>query len=347
MCAVLNDMPSVTASLRAHDYRLDAISWDVVPLPLLGQNDVLVQVASVSLNYRDLMILRRQLPRLPSVPFTPATDAAGTVVAVGTGVEALRVSDRVATTFQPNWLSGLPRPGAFAPAGADGSGVLADYIVRPAEHFVTLPSALTFVEAACLPCAAVTAWNAVNVEGSTAREDVVVVQGTGGVSMFAIQFAKAAGARVLVTSSSDRKLSLAAALGADGVINYARTPDWAMAVLEDTRGDGASVIIDMGGRATLKQSLEAAAVNGRIVVCGLMAGTIAELPIHLCIARHLSLRAVSGGSRESFREMLAAIEKHSIRPVINRVFGRDAIADAFDLLDGDHFGKVCINLGNG
>lgn len=338
------DLPASTRAMRVTGENLEDMSWETVPLTLPRGGEALVRVSSVSLNYRDLMTLRRQLPRLPAVPYTPLTDAAGTVVAIGPEVDTIRVGERVATAFQPDWLSGPPRPETVGPAGHDGRGVLADHILRPAASLVSLPETMDFTAAACLPCAGVTAWNAVMVEGAVRPGADVVIQGTGGVSLFALGFAKAAGARVLVTSSSDDKLARATALGADVVINYESNPAWAGAVIEATQGTGAAMVLDIGGAETLGDSVAAAAMNARIVVCGLMTGTLAELPLHQCIARHLSIRAVSGGSRASFVDMLKAMEQHELRPAIDRVYSRDEVIPAFERLEGRHIGKVCIDL---
>jgi NADPH:quinone reductase-like Zn-dependent oxidoreductase len=314
-----------------------------VPKP--GAGEVLVRVRAVSLNYRDLLIAKGQYARGLKVPLIPVSDGAGEVIEVGAGVTRVQRGDRVAGIFMQNWLSGEVSPYVARSAlGGSVDGVLAEYVVLNENGVVHIPTHLSYEEAATLPCAGVTAWNALTTwmlkPGIT-----VLVQGTGGVSMFALQFARLAGARVIATSSSDEKLKKAGELGASDGINYRSVPDWDKAVLERTNGIGVDHIIEVGGPGTLARSLNAVRVGGRISMIGLLTGpetAVNPMPI---LGKQIQVQGVFVGSREMFEAMNRAIALHHLRPVVDRVFPFEEAREALRYLEsGKHLGKIVIRV---
>jgi NADPH:quinone reductase-like Zn-dependent oxidoreductase len=314
-----------------------------VPKP--GAGEVLVHVRAVSLNYRDLLIAKGQYARGLKVPLIPVSDGAGEVIEVGAGVTRVQRGDRVAGIFMQNWLSGEVSPYVARSAlGGSVDGVLAEYVVLNENGVVHIPTHLSYEEAATLPCAGVTAWNALTTwmlkPGIT-----VLVQGTGGVSMFALQFARLAGARVIATSSSDEKLKKAGELGASDGINYRSVPDWDKAVLERTNGIGVDHIIEVGGPGTLARSLNAVRVGGRISMIGLLTGpetAVNPMPI---LGKQIQVQGVFVGSREMFEAMNRAIALHHLRPVVDRVFPFEEAREALRYLEsGKHLGKIVIRV---
>jgi NADPH:quinone reductase-like Zn-dependent oxidoreductase len=314
-----------------------------VPKP--GAGEVLVHVRAVSLNYRDLLIAKGQYARGLKVPLIPVSDGAGEVIEVGAGVTRVQRGDRVAGIFMQNWLSGEVSPYVARSAlGGSVDGVLAEYVVLNENGVVHIPTHLSYEEAATLPCAGVTAWNALTTwmlkPGIT-----VLVQGTGGVSMFALQFARLAGARVIATSSSDEKLKKAGELGASDGINYRSVPDWDKAVLERTNGIGVDHIIEVGGPGTLARSLNAVRVGGRISMIGLLTGpetAVNPMPI---LGKQIQVQGIFVGSREMFEAMNRAIALHHLRPVVDRVFPFEEAREALRYLEsGKHLGKIVIRV---
>jgi len=314
------------------------------PVPQPGQ--VVVKVSSASLNYRDLLMARGQYnPRQP-LPLIPCSDGAGVVTAVGEDVSSVAVGDRVASCFFQTWIDGPPTADKLAGTlGGPLDGMLAEQVVLSENGVVRVPDALGDTEAATLPCAALTAWSALVEQGSVAAGDTVLVLGTGGVSIFALQIARILGARVIVTSSSDAKLERARDLGAWQTINYAADPAWGKTVRRLTEGSGVDHVVEVGGAGTLEQSLRAAKVGGQISVIGVLAGGSAELNIVPVLMHNLRLQGILVGSRAGFQRMNQAIEKHDLRPVIDRTFGFDEVPEAFrTMASGGHFGKICINI---
>ena len=312
--------------------------------PAPGHGQVLVRMKAVSLNYRDLMMVRGQYnPRQP-LPLVPCSDGVGEVVAVGEGVQRVGVGDRVATVFSQTWISG--RPTAEKLSGTLGGpidGTLSEMMVLDAEGVIPLPKDLSDVEGATLPCAALTAWSAMAELGDVSAGDTVLVQGTGGVSIFALQFALVLGARVIATSSNDAKLDRLRSMGAWATVNYADDPQWGKTVRRMTDGRGVDHIVEVGGAGTLAQSLKAAAVGGTISVIGVLSGISSEFNIIPLLMQHLKLQGILVGSREGFERMNRAIEGHELKPVIDRVFDFDDVPEAFAYMaSGAHFGKVCI-----
>ena len=316
------------------------------PDPLPGPNQVVVAMRAASLNYRDTLMIRGGYGPRITVPLIPVSDGAGEVVATGEGVSRVRVGDRVAPTFFQSWIGGEASPDKFAAQlGGTVDGVLAEFMCVNEQGVSRIPDHLSDEEAACLPCAGLTAWSAVITQGRVGPGSTVLVQGTGGVALFALQFAKMAGASVILTSSRDDKLARARQLGADAVINYRTTPDWDRVVKELTDGEGCEHVVELGGAGTLERSIRAARVGGAVSLIGVLSGANAEMPLPLVVMRNLRLQGVTVGSRDGFEAMCRAMARHHLRPVVDRVFGFDDVPAAFAHLEGGHhMGKVCIGF---
>lgn len=315
------------------------------PEPTPGPGQVLVAVKAVSLNYRDLLVAKGQYnPRMP-LPRVPCSDAAGVVVAVGDNVLSVKPGDRVCGTFCQDWADGqLSEAAAKSALGGALDGVLAERVVLSASGVVPIPSHLSFEDAATLPCAAVTAWNALTTDFDPAGK-TVLLQGTGGVSVFALQFAVALGAKVLITSGSDDKLARALGMGASAGVNYKQTPDWEKWARQQTNGVGVDLVVEVGGAGTLERSVKATRHGGRIAVMGVLAGGGGFDPVSMFM-KGITLRGIFVGSRAMFEAMNTTISTHAIRPVIDRVFAFDEFPSAFRHLESaSHFGKVVIRVG--
>ncbi|HVR97166.1 MAG TPA: NAD(P)-dependent alcohol dehydrogenase [Thermoanaerobaculia bacterium] len=315
------------------------------PDPRPGPGQVVVRVRAVSLNYRDLLTVRGTYNPKQKLPLVPCSDGAGEVEAVGEGVTRVRPGDRVASVFAQRWTAGEPtRDKLRSTLGGPLDGMLAEKVLLDAEGVVPVPEHLTDEEAATLPCAAVTAWNALVTEGEVKPGDTVLVQGTGGVSVFALQLGKLLGARVIVTSSRDDKLARARELGADETINYAEVKDWGARAKELTGGNGVDLVVEVGGAGTLQQSLRAVRIGGRISLIGNLAGTSAEVPLTLIFMQRVNVHGILVGDRESFEAMNRAIAAHRMKPVVDRVFPFEEAPAAFDhMAAGAHFGKIVIS----
>lgn len=314
------------------------------PDPGPGPGQVLVRVRAAALNYRDLLVAKGQYNPKLQFPRVLGSDAAGEVVAVGDGATRFNVGDRVANSFMPRWEDGpITDAAAKSTYGSDADGVFAELIALDERAAVKVPDHLTFEEAATLPCAAVTAWNALTAAG-TGPGTAVLIQGTGGVSIFALQFAKALGARALVTSSSDDKLARAAALGADAGTNYRTHPDWEKWARQQTGGAGVDVVVEVGGAGTLERSLKAVKTGGHVALIGVLAGAGAINPLPI-LMKAVRVQGVFVGSRAMFEGMNRVIVEKGIRPVIDRVFPlADAPAAFQHLGSGAHFGKVVLRV---
>ena len=323
-----------------------------LPMPQTTPGTVLIKIHAVSLNYRDLMVVTGHYNPKMALPRIPCSDGAGEVVATGEGVTRVKAGDRVCGIFMQRWLDGpLTADKSKAALGGDIDGMLTEYALLDQEGVVHFPEHLTYEEAATLPCAGVTAWNALNYAGDPVNPihpaETVVIQGTGGVSVFALQFAKLLGARVLGTSSSEEKLSRARSLGLDEGCNYKLRSDWSKWVTETTAGIGADRIIEVGGAGTFGQSLRAARVGGTIAQIGVLSGAATSDPIALTPILHKQLRVqgIYVGSRDMFEQMNAAISKASLHPVIDKVFDFSYSADAFaHMKSASHFGKIVIRV---
>ena len=325
---------------------IDSLQLRQLDQPKPASNQVLVKVHATSLNYRDLMVVEGRYARGAQKPdLVPLSDGAGEVVEVGNAVTRVKVGDRVAAIFMQRWIGGGITADAQGSAlGGSIDGMLSEYVVLHESGLVHLPDHLSFEEGATLPCAAVTAWHALVPQGHLAAGQSVLVLGSGGVSVFALQFAKLLGARIIATSSSDEKLARLEALGASGLINYRQQPDWDAAVLDLTDGQGADHIVEVGGAGTLSRSLSCVSVDGFVYVIGLLSGA-AEIDPMPILRRMVTVQGVYVGSREMFEAMNRAIATHQLRPVIDRTFPFEDAKDAFTYFKSQaHFGKVVITI---
>jgi NADPH:quinone reductase-like Zn-dependent oxidoreductase len=314
------------------------------PRPEPGPGEVLVRIKAVSINYRDLALFRGDYGA-GQFPLVPLSDGAGEVAAIGEGVTRWSVGDRVIFAMRPLWQDGVPSREAITTSlGMTLDGVMSEYRVAHESQVVRTPNHLTDEQAASLPIAAVTAWTALE-GGNLKAGEWVVAQGTGGVSLFALQFAKHLGARTIITSSSDEKLERAKALGADHTINYRTNPEWQDEVVRVTGGEGAEHIIDVGGSETINRSLDAVRPAGNIYLIGFLGGMKLEIDLPKVFRRAVALRGLSVGSIGSFERMNAAIEAGKIEPVVDRVFARHELAAALDLMSaGAQFGKIALKI---
>jgi NADPH:quinone reductase-like Zn-dependent oxidoreductase len=312
--------------------------------PQPGAGEVLVKFRAASLNYRDVMVVSgtyNPRMRLPAIPFS---DACGEIVEVGPDVAKWSVGDRVCSCVIPGWIDGGPTAESSKTAiGAGGeAGVLREFAIFQERAIVAAPERLSFEEASTLPCAAVTAWHALAVSGRVEPGETVLTLGTGGVSIFALQVAKALGARVISTSSSDEKLGRARELGADETINYRTTPDWEKAVLDLTAGGGVDHVIEVGGSGTLSRSIKAVRVGGHVALIGAldMTGEFNPIPIFM---KGIRVHGIFVGSREMFEQMNVFMSEHRLRPVIDREFGFAEVREALHYMEsGSHFGKIVV-----
>jgi len=309
-----------------------------------GPGEIRVRLHANSLNFHDYAVVAGFIPTADGR--IPMADGAGTVEAVGAGVEEFRVGDSVVSTFFPYWLDGPARIDNFSTTPGDGiDGYAREAVVRPATWFTHAPRGWSHAEAATLTTAAVTAWRALVVEGGLKAGDTVLTLGTGGVSIFALQFARLMGARVIATSSSDAKLERLAALGAERVINYTREPAWGRRGRELTGGRGVDHVIEVGGPGTLPQSIEAVRIGGHIALIGVLTGRGGEIPTAALMAKQARLQGIIVGSRIHQQEMIAAIDAGGLRPVIDSSFALEDIADAFrHEASGQHFGKILLEF---
>ena len=328
-------------------YRLVASGADGLqrrdePAPTPGAGEVLLRLKAASVNYRDIAILAGVYPNKQGV--IPLSDGAGVVEAVGHGVHGFAPGDAAVSCFYADWQAGPATAANHAVSlGCERDGMLAEYVCLPATALVAKPATLDFAEAATLPCAALTAWSALFTEGNLRPGQHVLVQGTGGVATFALQFARMAGAEITVISGSEAKLERAREMGANHLVNYRETTDWASRVMEITGGAGVDVVVELGGADTLEQSLRCVAVGGHISVIGVLSGLEARISLRHMLFRHISLCGITVGHREDFIAMNRAIDLHGISPVIDTRFGFDEAALAYAALPrGLHFGKLVI-----
>jgi NADPH:quinone reductase-like Zn-dependent oxidoreductase len=296
------------------------------------------------LNFHDYAVVTGFIPTADTR--IPMSDGAGVVEAVGEGVTEFSVGDNVMSAFFPNWESGDPRREWMTDVPGDMvDGFAAEVVTMPARCFTRMPQGYDFAQAATLPCAALTAWRALMVEARIKPGDLVLVQGSGGVSIFALQFAKAAGCRVVATSSTDEKLARLEALGADILVNYREREDWGNAVLEETGGEGVDVVVEVGGGGTLAQSVRAAAFGGHISMIGVLTGISGEVPSAELFQKNAVINGITVGSRTEQVDMVRAIEANGIVPVISDTFSLEQIADAFRLQESHgHFGKISLSF---
>ena len=329
---------------RIGTFGVEKLEQVEVPIPVIGAHQVLIRVHAVSLNFRDLLMVKGHYNPKLALPRIPCSDGAGEVAAIGAEVHQWKIGDRVAGIFMQNWLDGRPTSQKEVGAlGGDIDGMLAEYVALPAESVVAIPEHLTYEEAATLPCAGVTAWNAITTAGKVRPGQTVLIQGTGGVSIFALQFAKLAGTRVIGTSSSDEKLARARSLGLDAGLNYTTSPDWAPWVLEQTGGEGADLVVEVGGAGTLPQSVKAVRVGGTIAQIGVLAGIEEKLLIAPILHKQINIQGIYVGSRQNFVEMNTAISHSGLTPMIDKIYGFSDVRDALSAMEaGSHFGKIVI-----
>lgn len=317
------------------------------PEPKPGVGQVLVRVRATSLNFRDLAVVMGVYPGPPGTSnLVPLSDGAGEVAAIGVGVSRFKTGDRVAATFFQGWHDGPPRGRYPALGAAPVDGMLAEYVLASEADLVRLPDNFSFEDGAALPCAAVTAWHSLMAAGRPIKPgDTVLTLGTGGVSMFAVQFARAAGARVITTSSSDDKLARAKDHGSSILINYKKTPEWGAEVLKRTGGHGADCVVEVGGSGTLAQSFQAVAMGGKVSLIGVLTGPGGDTNPHPLMFKAGSLHGIFVGSRGMFEDMLTAMVANAIKPIIDKVFPFEDAAEAYRYQQaGKHFGKVVISV---
>lgn len=327
-------------------FGIDALSCDDRPLPQPGRGEVLVKIHAVSLNYRDLLMVGGHYNPKMQLPRIPCSDGAGEIVAVGEDVTTVALGDRVAGIFMQNWLDGRPTAERTRGAlGGDIDGMLAEYVVLPHSGVVPIPHHLSYIEAATLPCAGVTAWNALRNVTQAGPGDVVLIQGTGGVSIFALQFARMMGATVLGTSSSDEKLERARTLGLHAGCNYRETPEWAKWVLGETHQRGADLVVEVGGAGTFAQSLQAVSIGGTVAQIGVLTQSTQPLPIAPLLHRQVRVQGVYVGSRTHFEAMNGAITANLTRPVVDQIFAFSEAPVAMKAMEkARHFGKIVIQV---
>ena len=320
------------------------LTADARPIPEPGPGEVLVRVRATSLNYHDLVNLLGLIDG--PWPRVPMSDAAGEIVSVGTDVIGWSIGDRVISAFHPGWLDGRPTPGAKRDMPGDLSdGWLQQHRLTPASALVAAPAHLSDSESATLTCAGTTAWSALE-EADIGTGDVVVAQGTGGVSLFALQFAKARGATVILTSSSDAKLALGQALGADHLVNYSTTPDWQREVRRITDRRGADLVVDVGGASTLGRSVAATKMDGTVAIVGVLGGFGgAEIPVSVAMLQNIRLIGITVGSVAAHRAMSAAVSAAGFHPHISHRFGWHEMAEATRTMQAnEHVGKIAVDI---
>jgi NADPH:quinone reductase-like Zn-dependent oxidoreductase len=329
---------------QVREFGIDSLSLADAPDPAAGPGQVILRTRAWSLNYRDLMVVKGEYNPKMQVPAVPLSDCAGEVVECGPGVTRVKAGDRVMGCFMPKWISGEPDEAAMRSAlGAGGpAGVASEYVLFDEHAVVPIPEYLDYEEAATLPCAGVTAWHALVTEGETQPEDWVLIQGTGGVAVFALQIAKLLGARALVISSSDDKIERVRAMGADATVNYSAEPAWEKAAREITGGRGVDAVVEIGGSGTLARSMRAVRPGGRIYVIGVLAGRgeIAFTPVFM---RNLRLQGIFVGSRDMFEDLCRGFAGGGVRPVIHETFAFTDLPAALRSMErGGHLGKICL-----
>jgi NADPH:quinone reductase-like Zn-dependent oxidoreductase len=344
--------PTIRQYQLERDGKQFRLALKTVPRPTAtAAGQVLVRVRAASLNQRDLLVMRGQYGAGGGGDMNghvPLSDGAGEVIAVANGTRRFKVGDRVAGTFFMRWNDGPRTPDVAASARGGGNidGMLSEVVVAHEEDLVRIPDHLTFEEAATLPCAGVTAYRALFVDGAMKKGQFVLLEGTGGVSMFGLQFAAAAGARPIITSSSDEKLERARKLGAAGTVNYRTNENWQRDVRMLTSNAGVSHVLEVGGRDTLPKALDALAFEGHIALIGGLSGFASDVPVGRLMGLGASATGIYVGSRADFDAMNRFIGEHKIRPVVDRVFAFEDAARAYDFMDnGSYFGKIVIKVG--
>ncbi len=326
-------------------WSIDNLRIGARPDPQPGAGQVRIRMKASALNYRDLVVPARGYgSRTKQLPLIMLGDGVGGVDSLGEGVKRLKPGDRVCPLFFQSWMSGAPNQQRLSlTLGCELDGTMAEFMVLPEEGVALAPAHLDDVEAASLPAAAVTAWRALVTEGRSRPGDKVLVQGTGGVSLFALQFAKMLGAHVIIISSSDEKLARARVMGADETINYNTVPEWGKHAREIAGGEGVDHVVEVGGQGTMAQSLRAVRPGGTISVIGVLSGATLNVPLGQIVTRHVRLQGITVGSGDDFAQMAGAMAQHKVHPAIARVFAFEELRPALDFLaSGRHFGKIGI-----
>ncbi len=327
------------------DWGLEHLRLATRPEPKPGPGQLLLRMKASSLNYRDLVVPNRGYgSHTGQLPLIPISDGVGVVVEAGAGVTRVAVGDRVCPLFSQAWISGEPTPERLSRSlGGPLDGTMAELMLLPEQGVVKVPAHLTDEQAASLPCAALTAWSAIVTHDNLGPGSRVLVQGTGGVALFALQFAKLRGAHVTLISSSDEKIAKARALGADEAINYHQTPEWYKATRAITGSRGYDHIVELGGEKTLPQSLRCIRPGGTLSMIGVLSGGMLSAPLGLVVTRQVRLQGITVGDRDGFEAMLRAIDQHRIVPVTDKVFAFEELKEAMAYLkSGAHFGKICL-----
>lgn len=327
------------------EFGIDNLKLAERPEAALQPGQTRVRVKATSLNYRDLMTVKHGGARGARLPLIPLSDGAGEVVEVGPGVSRVQPGDRVMGIFMQTWLAGEPTQAHTQSAlGGAIDGMLAEQVVLHEDGLVHVPDYLSYEEAATLPCAALTAWQGLMTKGGMQAGDTILVLGTGGVSIFALQFAAIAGAKTIITSSSDAKLERAKQLGAAECINYKATPDWERRVLELTDGVGVDHVVEVGGVGTLEKSLQAVRIGGTVSLIGVLTGAGTMDPMAI-LRKSIRMQGIYVGSRAMFEAMNRAMSLHKLRPVIDRAFPFEESREALSYMESAaHFGKIVVTL---
>lgn len=326
------------------DWSLDGLTLTQRPVPVPGPGEVLIRMKAAALNYRDLLVPQRGYGALTGeLPLIPVSDGVGEVVRSGGDVSRVKVGDRVCPMFMPFWIAGEPNAERLTRAlGGPLDGVMTEYMLMRADSVCIAPAHLSDEEAATLPCAALTAWSALATLGGVKAGDTVLVQGTGGVSLFALQFARVLGARVIVISGSDEKLARARELGADEGLNYRSVPQWGKAVRD--RFGQVDHVVEVGGEQTLVQSLHAVRAGGTLSLIGVLSGGALDAKLGPIVTRQIRLQGVTVGNRDGFEAMCRAIAHHRLKPVVDQVHPFESLREALArLASGAHFGKICLS----
>lgn len=330
---------------QVSSFGIDSMEFVEKPTPAPGPGEVLVSVRAVSLNFRDLLVIKGKYNPNLELPRIPCSDGAGSVLEVGPGVTRWKPGDRVMGIFMQNWLDGpLTRTRSKGALGGDIDGMLTDSIVLKESGLVAIPEHLSFQEAATLPCAAVTAWNAL-AAGDVKPGSTVLIQGTGGVSIFALQFARLKGARIIGISSSNEKLHRATGVGLDAGLNYRENPDWDRWALEQTDGEGVDLVVEVGGSATLPQSLKSIRIGGTVAQIGVLSGGAEPVAVPLILHKLARIQGIYVGSRQDFIEMNRAVNLAQLRPVGEEFHWTQAREVMEKMDEGSHFGKLVLSIG--
>lgn len=341
----MSDISKTMKAWQLHAFGLENLKLSEVPTPVPLADEILIRVGAVSLNFRDKAIVDGIYGQPIPMPLIPVSDVAGTVIQIGAAVKRFKIGDRVISTLYSKWIDGQPAPDEPDYCyGAPLPGGLAEYMVINDNSAVLAPESYSDEEASTLPIAAVTAWFSLVETGKIKPGDTVVAQGTGGVSIFATQMAKAIGARVIITTSSDVKGEKARSLGADDVINYVKTPDWAAEVLKLTNGLGADHLLDVVGGDGINDSVRATRVGGQVSMIGFLGGQATNLNLTQAIFKQTKLQGICVGHRKSFEEMNAALTKFNIKPEIEAVYNFEDAVKAYEHVSRGAFGKIVIRL---